>query len=154
MSVTESKAKSVKKSTRKAPAAAHNAQALTQVLEQTSIEYVPLSRLVKSPMNVRLIPYSVESVTSLANTIASIGLLQNLVAHDLDSGLIGVAAGGRRLAALNMLVERGEYQPDTPVAVKRVPEGLAVAASMTENGERKEMHPAEQIVGFRSERAA
>jgi ParB family chromosome partitioning protein len=150
MSVTESKAKSVKKSTRKAPAAAHNAQALTQVLEQTSIEYVPLSRLVKSPMNVRLIPYSVESVTSLANTIASIGLLQNLVAHDLDSGLIGVAAGGRRLAALNMLVERGEYQPDTPVAVKRVPEGLAVAASMTENGERKEMHPAEQIVGFRS----
>ncbi|MGE4781460.1 ParB/RepB/Spo0J family partition protein [Yersinia enterocolitica] len=150
MSVTESKAKSVKKSTRKAPAAAHDVQALAQVLEQTAIEYVPLSRLVKSPLNVRLIPYSVESVTSLANTIASIGLLQNLVAHDLDSGLIGVAAGGRRLAALNMLVERGEYQPDTPVAIKRVPEALAVAASMTENGERKEMHPAEQIVGFRS----
>lgn len=150
MSVTESKAKAVKKSTRKAPAAAHDAQALAQVLEQTAIEYVPLSRLVKSPLNVRLIPYSVESVTSLANTIASIGLLQNLVAHDLDSGLIGVAAGGRRLAALNMLVERGEYQPDTPVAVKRVPQELAVAASMTENGERKEMHPAEQIVGFRT----
>lgn len=150
MSVTESKAKAVKKSTRKAPAAAHDAQALAQVLEQTPIEYVPLSRLVKSPLNVRLIPYSVESVTSLANTIVSIGLLQNLVAHDLEDGQIGVAAGGRRLAALNMLVERGEYQPDTPVAVKRVPQELAVAASMTENGERKEMHPAEQIVGFRT----
>ncbi|MBX9490070.1 hypothetical protein J8Z82_21895 [Yersinia enterocolitica] len=79
MSVTESKAKSVKKSTRKAPTVAKDAQALAQVLEQTPIEYVPLSRLVKSPLNVRLIPYSVESVTSLANTIASIGLLQNLV---------------------------------------------------------------------------
>lgn len=150
MSVTESKAKSVKKSTRKAPAVAKDAQALAQVLEQTPIEYVPLSRLVKSPLNVRLIPYSVESVTSLANTIESIGLLQNLVAHDLEGGLIGVAAGGRRLAALTMLVERGVYQADVPVAVKRVPEELAVAASMTENGERKDMHPAEQIVGFRS----
>ncbi|CRY69499.1 ParB/RepB/Spo0J family partition protein [Yersinia pekkanenii] len=150
MSVTESKAKSVKKSTRKTPTVANDAQALAQVLEQTPIEYVPLSSLVKSPLNVRLIPYSVESVTSLANTIASIGLLQNLVAHDLESGQFGVAAGGRRLAALNLLVERGVYQSDTPVAVKRVPEELAVAASMTENGERKDMHPAEQIVGFRS----
>lgn len=150
MSITESKVKAVKKSTRKTPAVAKDAQALAQVLEQTPIEYLPLSRLVKSPLNVRLIPYSVESVTSLANTIASIGLLQNLVAHDLDGGLIGVAAGGRRLAALNMLVERGVYQADVSVAVKRVPEELAVAASMTENGERKDMHPAEQIVGFRT----
>lgn len=150
MSVTESKAKSVKKSTRNATVVANDAQALAQVLEQTTIEYVPLSNLVKSPLNVRLIPYSVESVTSLANTIASIGLLQNLVAHDLEGGLIGVAAGGRRLAALTMLVERGVYQADVPVAIKRVPEELAVAASMTENGERKDMHPAEQIVGFRT----
>ncbi|CNI67810.1 putative DNA-binding protein [Yersinia pekkanenii] len=107
VSQTEIKTSKVKKSTRKAPAVANDAQALAQVLEQTLIEYVPLSRLVKSPLNVRLIPYSVESVTSLANTIASIGLLQNLVAHDLESGQFGVAAGGRRLAALNMLVERG-----------------------------------------------
>lgn len=150
VSQTEIKTSKAKKSTRKAPPAAKDAQALAQVLEQTPIEYVPLSRLVKSPLNVRLIPYSVESVTSLANTIASIGLLQNLVAHDLEDGQIGVAAGGRRLAALNMLVERGVYQADVPVAVKRVPQELAVAASMTENGERKDMHPAEQIVGFRS----
>lgn len=54
------------------------------------------------------------------------------------------------MAALTMLVERGLYQADVPVAIKRVPEALAVAASMTENGERKDMHPAEQIVGFRT----
>jgi ParB family chromosome partitioning protein len=147
---TEIKTSKAKKSTRKTPPIAKDAQALAQVLEQTPIEYVPLSRLVKSPLNVRLIPYSVDSVTSLANTIESIGLLQNLVAHDIEDGQIGVAAGGRRLAALNMLVERGVYQADVPVAVKRVPQELAVAASMTENGERKDMHPAEQIVGFRS----
>ncbi|WP_145476030.1 ParB/RepB/Spo0J family partition protein [Yersinia similis] len=150
VSQTEIKTPKVKKSTHKASTVANDAQALVQVLEQTPIEYVPLSRLVKSPLNVRLIPYSVESVTSLANTIAPLGLLQNLVAHDLEGGLIGVAAGGRRLAALTMLVERGLYQADVPVAIKRVPEALAVAASMTENGERKDMHPAEQIVGFRT----
>lgn len=86
VSQTEIKTPKVKKSTHKASTVANDAQALVQVLEQTPIEYVPLSRLVKSPLNVRLIPYSVESVTSLANTIAPLGLLQNLVAHDLEGG--------------------------------------------------------------------
>lgn len=36
-----------------------------------------------------------------------VGLLQNLVVHTLPGDRYGVAAGGRRLAALNMLAERG-----------------------------------------------
>lgn len=62
----------------------------------------------------------------------------------------GVAAGGRRLAALNMLAERGIIPADWPVRVKVIPQELATAASMTENGHRRDMHPAEQIAGFRA----
>ncbi|MDI8954404.1 ParB N-terminal domain-containing protein, partial [Salmonella enterica subsp. enterica serovar Anatum] len=40
-------------------------------------------------------------------SIKGVGLLQNLVVHALPGDRHGVAAGGRRLAALNMLAERG-----------------------------------------------
>ncbi|WP_369008397.1 ParB/RepB/Spo0J family partition protein, partial [Escherichia coli] len=36
------------------------------------------------------------------------------------------------------------------VRVKVIPQELATAASMTENGHRRDMHPAEQIAGFRA----
>ncbi|EEZ5806469.1 ParB/RepB/Spo0J family partition protein [Escherichia coli O105] len=77
-------------------------------------------------------------------------MLQNLVVHALPGDRHGVAAGGRRLAALNMLAERGIIPADWPVRVKVIPQELATAASMTENGHRRDMHPAEQIAGFRA----
>ncbi|ECG3108095.1 chromosome partitioning protein ParB [Salmonella enterica subsp. enterica serovar Typhimurium] len=76
--------------------------------------------------------------------------MQNLVVHALSGERYGVAAGGRRLAALNMLAERGIIPADWSVRVKIIPQELATAASMTENGHRRDMHPAEQIAGFRA----
>ncbi len=70
--------------------------------------------------------------------------------HTLPGDRYGVAAGGRRLAALNMLAERGILTADWPVRVKVIPQELATAASMTENGHRRDMHPAEQIAGSRN----
>ncbi|WP_280713792.1 hypothetical protein [Leclercia adecarboxylata] len=35
-----------------------------------------------------------DSVRSLAETIASVGLLQNLIVHDMDDGKSGVTTGG------------------------------------------------------------
>ncbi|WP_024554836.1 ParB/RepB/Spo0J family partition protein, partial [Franconibacter helveticus] len=125
-------------------------EALAQALETAPVQYIPVNRLVKSPLNVRTIPYPADSVASLADSINAVGLLQNLVVHDMPDGFHGVAAGGRRLAALNLLAERGIYTGEKTVPVKVVPEELAVAASMIENGERRDMHPAEQIVGFRT----
>ncbi|MEC6119944.1 ParB/Srx family N-terminal domain-containing protein, partial [Escherichia coli] len=75
---------------------------------------------------------------------------QNLVVHTLPGERYGVAAGGRRLAALNMLAERGIIPADWHVRVKIISQELATAASMTENGHRRDMHPAEQIAGFRA----
>ncbi len=148
MSVTESKAKTERKSSRKP--SKEQETALSALLAQTAEVSVPLASLIKSPLNVRTVPYSAESVSELADSIKGVGLLQNLVVHALPGDRYGVAAGGRRLAALNMLAERGILTADWPVRVKVIPQELATAASMTENGHRRDMHPAEQIAGFRA----
>lgn len=151
MSVTNSNAKSAVKTSRKAKnAASASNTVLSAVLAQTEEQHVPLSALVKSPQNVRIVPYSAESVRELADSIKGIGLLQNLVVHALPDGLYGVAAGGRHLAAMNLLATENTIHPDWPVRVKVVPDNLATAASLTENGQHLEMHPAEQIAGFRA----
>ena len=148
MSVTEFKVKTVRKSSRKS--SKEQETALSALLAQTEEVSMPLASLIKSPLNVRTVPYSAESVSELAESIKGVGLLQNLVVHTLPGDRYGVAAGGRRLAALNMLAERGILTADWPVRVKVIPQELATAASMTENGHRRDMHPAEQIAGFRA----
>lgn len=148
MSVTKSEPKSTRKASRK-PAKTQET-VLSALLAQTEEVSVPLASLIKSPLNVRTVPYSAESVSELAGSIQGVGLLQNLVVHTLPGERYGVAAGGRRLAALNMLAERGIIPADWPVRVKIIPQELATAASMTENGHRRDMHPAEQIAGFRA----
>lgn len=148
MSVTESKAKTPARTSKKAVKPAE-AAALKAALEAAQIEMVPLSALVKSPLNVRTIPYPAESVREMADSILSLGLIQNLVVHSLPDGLSGVAAGGRRLAALQLLLSEQSIDAGYLVIVKCVSDELAVVASMVENNNRMAMHPAEQIAGFR-----
>lgn len=148
MPVTKCEPETTRKASRKS--AKTQETALSALLAQTEEVSVPLASLIKSPLNVRTVPYSAESVSELAESIKGVGLLQNLVVHALPGDPYGVAAGGRRLAALNMLAERGIIPADWPVRVKVIPQELATAASMTENGQRRDMHPAEQIAGFRA----
>ncbi|ECZ0722262.1 ParB/RepB/Spo0J family partition protein [Salmonella enterica] len=148
MSVVKSEPDTTRKASRKS--AKTQETVLSALLAQTEEVSVPLASLIKSPLNVRTVPYSAESVIELADSIKGVGLLQNLVVHALPGDRHGVAAGGRRLAALNMLAERNILPADWPVRVKVIPQELATAASMTENGHRRDMHPAEQIAGFRA----
>ena len=148
MSVVKSEPDTTRKASRKS--AKTQETVLSALLAQTEEVSVPLDSLIKSPLNVRTVPYSAESVSELADSIKGVGLLQNLVVHALPGDRYGVAAGGRRLAALNMLAERNILPADWPVRVKVIPQELATAASMTENGHRRDMHPAEQIAGFRA----
>lgn len=148
MSVVKSEPDTTRKASRKS--AKTQETVLSALLAQTEEVSVPLASLIKSPLNVRTVPYSAESVSELAESIKGVGLLQNLVVHALPGDRYGVAAGGRRLAALNMLAERGIIPAGWPVRVKIIPQELATAASMTENGQRRDMHPAEQIAGFRA----
>ena len=140
--------------TRKSTKASQKASAadamLKAALDAAQVESPPLSQLVKSPKNVRTLPYTKESVRELADSLLKAGLLQNLIVHRMPDGKLGVAAGGRRMTALQLLVEEGHIHADYPVAVKVVGDELAVVASITENEQRRAMHPAEQITGFRT----
>ena len=89
MSVTESKVKTERKSSRK-PAKTQET-VLSALLAETAEVSVPLASLIKSPLNVRTVPYSAESVSELAESIKGVGLLQNLVVHALPGDRYGVA---------------------------------------------------------------
>ncbi|ENH27224.1 parB-like nuclease domain protein [Escherichia coli P0304816.3] len=89
MSVTESKTKTERKSSRK-PAKTQET-VLSALLVQTEEVSVPLASLIKSPLNVRTVPYSAESVSELADSIKG-GLSESGV---MPCGDDGVAAGGR-----------------------------------------------------------
>ncbi|WP_324022040.1 hypothetical protein GC090_22525 (plasmid) [Pantoea sp. JZ29] len=152
MSVTDVKAKTPK-STRAKKVTADEQATVKAALDAAPLEHAPLSAFVMSPLNARTIPYSAESVESLAATIKSVGLLQNLVAHALPDGQLAVAAGGRRLTALNLLLSQQVLTPDHPVAFKRVSEDMAALVSYIENAQRSDMHAAEQIASFGTQAA-
>ncbi|MEX6059353.1 ParB N-terminal domain-containing protein [Enterobacter hormaechei] len=85
----------------------------------------------------------------MADSIQAMGILQNLIGAELPDGTIGIVGGEGRRRGTGILVMRGVLDADTPfVPVKVLPVEMAVAASMIENGRRKNMHPAEQIIGF------
>jgi len=115
------------------------------------IEYVPYNRLCLSSLNVR--KKAPTGIEALAETIAEKGLIQNLVVHEMKGRAklpkLGVCAGQRRLAALDLLVEHGRITKDYQVPVLIVSEGEAVAASLIENREREAMSLADECVAFR-----
>ncbi|WP_064365655.1 ParB/RepB/Spo0J family partition protein [Pantoea ananatis] len=147
MSVANVKAKAPKKTSVKKVTDAELA-AVKTALEAAPVEYASLSVFIVSQLNARTIPYSAESVESMAATIKSVGLLQNLVAHELPDGSLAVAAGGKRLTALNLLLSQQFLTPDYQVPFKRVSAELAALVSYIENAQRSDMHAAEQIASF------
>lgn len=147
MSVANVKAKAPKKTSVKKVTDAEQA-AVKAALEAAPVEHAPLSMFVMSLLNARTIPYSTESVESMAATIKSVGLLQNLVAHELPDGELAVAAGGKRLTALNLLLSQQFLTPDYQVPFKRVSPEMAALVSYIENAQRSDMHAAEQIASF------
>ncbi|WP_186268514.1 ParB/RepB/Spo0J family partition protein [Burkholderia gladioli] len=138
------------------PALAHDAgvpPAPPEAHQQAGEErLIPLKRLVASPFNVRRRKRT--GITALANNIAAVGLLQNLVVHPMKVGAkraqtFGVAAGETRRLALLELVERGLTAPDAEVRCLVVSAEAAVLISTSENEMREPMHPADQCEAYR-----
>ncbi|MDU4284293.1 MAG: nuclease, partial [Klebsiella pneumoniae] len=133
MVATNTTAKKPAKTTRQTKSAEKIAQSteqkLVQLLADTPVQIFPYSRLSHTGLNTRIIPHTDREVEEMADSIQAMGILQNLIGA----------------------VMRGVLDADTPfVPVKVLPVEMAVAASMIENGRRKNMHPAEQIIGFRT----
>ena len=110
---------------------------------------VALNKLDADPKNVRK-TYTKESIESLSASILANGVIQNLVVRKAPKGRYLVTAGGRRLAALNLLAGRGEIVADYAVNVIVREAGDATELSLTENVMREAMHPADQFEAFKA----
>ena len=155
MVATNTTAKKPAKTTRQTKSAEKKAQSteqkLVQLLADTPVQIFPYSRLSHTGLNTRIIPHTDREVEEMADSIQAMGILQNLIGAELPDGTIGIVGGEGRRRGTGILVMRGVLDADTPfVPVKVLPVEMAVAASLIENGRRKNMHPAEQIIGFRT----
>ena len=118
------------------------------------IRDIPLSRLALAPENVRKTPPDPQADASLKASIAALGLLENLVVRTDDPGEDGaeryaVVAGGRRLKAMQALVEDKVLDADRPVLCQvRSGDAEPGEVSLAENVVRIAMHPADQVVAF------
>lgn len=110
---------------------------------------VPLSQLRASKRNVRKTKTAGASIDALAESIARVGLLQNLtVILARDGEHYEVVAGGRRLAALKLLSKTRRIPKDWGVPCLLVADASARTVSLTENVQREAMHPADQFEAF------
>ena len=125
------------------------------------IREIPLSRLALAPENVRKTPPDPRADAELKASIAALGLLENLVvradpgsspgqAPDETGGeRYAVVAGGRRLKAMQALVEEEVIDADHPVPCQvRDADAGSGEISLAENVMRIAMHPADQVVAF------
>ena len=116
-------------------------------VQSSSIQLIPLSKLVASPRNVRRKDRKAD-IDALAASIASRGLLQNLCVVPSSEGTFEVDAGGRRLAALKKLARDKVIARDflVPCNVVALEEGREV--SLMENIHRNEMDAIDEVDAF------
>jgi len=91
-----------------------------------------------------------QPLAELAESIAAQGgLLQNLVVvKSKKRGQYEVVAGGRRWAAIQLLMADDRWPADRPVPVLIVPSTQGLEASLAENTLREDMHPADEFEAF------
>lgn len=108
---------------------------------------VPLNQLHISPHNAR--PNDTSDVTELAALLHSQGQLLNLVVHPDEPGY-GVADGGRRLRAFELLLSQGRVKAEHPVYCLVTEDAKALGASVAANSGREPMHPADEFDAFKA----
>ncbi|HEX8667643.1 MAG TPA: ParB/RepB/Spo0J family partition protein [Allosphingosinicella sp.] len=114
------------------------------------IKTIPLNKLIPSPRNVRR-STDEQADLQLKADIEARGLLQNLVVAPAKKprGAFTVEAGGRRLRALNALVEDGKLEVSHEVPCLVIGGGaIAHEASLAENFHRLAMNPADECLAF------
>ena len=118
------------------------------------IREVPLSRLSLAPENVRKTPPDPRADAELKASIAALGLLENPIVRadepeEKGTDRYAVVAGGRRLKAIQALVEDGVLDADHPVpCLLKSGDVEPAELSLAENVVRIAMHPADQVVAF------
>ena len=116
---------------------------------------IALDALGHAPENMRRTRAHPDDDAALKASIATKGLLQNLVVRADDDGTYLVCAGARRLEALRALAAEGAIEPDAPVlCVVRNGEDRDTAdtieTSLSENLHRAAPHPADEVRAFKA----
>lgn len=108
---------------------------------------VPLADLTLSPLNPRQ-EHDPDGIAALAQSLVTLGLLQNLAGIREPDGRVAVVAGGRRLAALRLAVAT---RPDLdPVPVLLAPDDeTARLWSLAENTARAALPIADEVRAYR-----
>ncbi|OCW57413.1 ParB/RepB/Spo0J family partition protein [Hoeflea olei] len=124
-------------------------------VENGATVFIPLNKLKKHPKNARKTPHSEASIEAKAASIATKGILQNLVVEpELDAGgeptgfyLVSIGEG-RRLAQM-LRVKRKEIKKTEPIRCVIDTSNDAAEISLDENVTREDLHPADQFERFR-----
>lgn len=120
------------------------------VAAQTAVQSIGLDKLTRSDKNARK-THKDASIDTLAASIASIGLIENLAVIPAGkTGRFEVIAGDRRLRALWTLRDSGRIAGDYPVDCRVYASETAVAVSLSENAQREQMHPADACEAFQT----
>ena len=114
-----------------------------------TIQYLPLSKLVPCPANVRKTDRA-SAIEQLAASIAAHGLLQKLQVKPNTKGQFEVVAGGRRLAALALMAKQKKIAADFLVPCNARDVENPAEISLAENEIRQAMHPADQFDAFKA----
>lgn len=116
-------------------------------------EIFPLSKLRRATENVRHTRID-EDVTALADDIVAHGLLQSLIGYAVDVKTdftaVYIVGGGRRLQALQMILDRGLIGPDFPVPVLIRSADDALELSLAENLQQRSMSPVDEFFAFKA----
>jgi len=125
-----------------------NPAELATVLDTLKRHDIPYSHLtLRSTYQARSTSEDTE-LPALAATIKTVGLLQNLVVVERHGGDFEVCAGGRRFAAVGMLVADNVLPQDHPVPCIIIAAEHAQHASLIENDARKAMHPSDVYAAY------
>lgn len=112
-------------------------------------QMIPLSKLTVSKRNVRKTAPDRDAHKRLMASIASQGVLQNLVVVPEGRGKFGVVAGGRRLRALQDLAKNDTIAKDFEVECRVKDKDADITEiSLAENVGQEAMHPADQYEAF------
>lgn len=136
-----------------APVAPEGDSEAPAAVTASGIQMIELSRLRRAPENVRHTNKDVD-VESLSDDIAAHGLLQNLIGYAgdtaIDKAVVYIVGGGRRLQALQRLLDLATVPEDFPVPVLLRPAAEAIDLSLSENLAKRDMNPADEFLAFQA----
>lgn len=115
-----------------------------------TIQMIPLKQIKAGETQNARVSNRVEGIEELAASIAAHGLIQSLRVSPAGKKGFTVVAGNRRLAALQLLAERGEIHPDheVPCIVDKADAAAAFELSTAENVLRLPMTVVDEFRAF------